>query len=310
MTAQTNSPTNIKLRYHRACDYRLLSEALGELSVRYPTVEVSTLGTSVLDRPIPIVTIGQSKSGRGVLYVGGIHPTDTMTPAVLLRFIFEYADALENGRRMYNVRMPYLYESRTLHIIPMLDPDGYELRRQGAFEEVVRDRIVRQNGGSELREWRGNARGVDLWRNFTECPELDSDHEEVCPRGTAGLYPESEPETAATCNYLRIMDEIATVLSLHMMSDHLRCHSADRLPPRSRTLARLLSRMTGCTTETQTEGEERGGSLTDWFIGEKGRPAFELGCLIDEQLDPTSPEEYHRVYAAFREALFSAPLLV
>ena len=300
-----------KIRYHRACDYRTLTEILGELAVRHPSLEVSGLGTSVLDRPIPVVTIGRDPHSRSILYLGGIHPTDVMTPAVLLRFVSDYAAALENGSRLYNVSLPYLYENRTIHVIPMLNPDGYEIRRHGAAEEVVRDRILKQNGSGDFLAWRGNARGVDLWRNFTECPEEIDDEEEICPRGTAGLSPESEPETAALCNFLRIMDETAAVLSFHMNGNRLRHFTGDHYPSRSRTLARLLARMTGCSTEPLPQApSDSGGSLTDWFIRECGRPAFEFGCLTDETIAPDNPEDYRTIYAAFREALFSAPLMI
>lgn len=316
MADKTISMQNTALRYHRASDYRVLSEIIGTLAVRYPMLEVTSVGTSVLDRPIPVITIGKNPHSRSLLYIGGIHPTDTLTPAVLLRFIGEYAEALDSNRRMYNVNLPYLYENRTICIIPMLNPDGYEIRRHGATDEVVRERLIRQNGGENFDSWRGNARGVDLWRNFTECPATDTDSEIICPAGTAGLFPESEPECAAVCNYLRIMDEIVSVMSFHAMSNRLRYFTADYAPSRSRTVSRLLSRMTGCIPDVMpTESAESGGSLTDRFIREKNRPAFEFGCLSDDKLSSdklssTDAEKYHRVYAAFREALFSAPLLV
>ena len=304
-------PSAEKLRYHRVSDYRILSEALGELSARHPSIALGCLGTGVLDRPIPVVTIGRSLQNRGILYLGGIHPTDLLTPAVLLRFIDEYADAIDHGKRMYNMNLPYLFENRTLHIVPMLNPDGYELRRRGAEEEVVRSRLLKQNGSEDFHTWRGNARGVDLWRNFTDAPHELSDDELLCPQGTAGLSPESEPETSALCNYLRIMDEIGTVLTLHTLGNGIRAFSGDFYPPRSRTLLRLLTRMTGCTPiPVPQPPDEIGGSLTDWFIRERNKPAFECGCLTDENLRPDDPENYRTVYASFREALFSAPLLI
>ena len=300
-----------KIKYHRVRDYRTLVESLGELSMRHSVLELGYLGTTVLDRPIPVVTIGRSKTSRSILCLGGIHPTDLLTPAVLLRFISEYAEFLNAGKPLYNVNLTHLFESRTLHIVPMLNPDGYEIRRYGAADEVVRERLRKQNGGEDFRAWRGNARGVDLWRNFTECPEQPSDDETVCPQGTAGLSPESEPETAALCNYLRIFDEIAAVLSLHTIGSGIRAFTSDLCPPRSRTIARLLSRMTGCTPvpmpQTAAESE---GSLTDWFIREQNKPAFECGCMVEEDLRTDDPGEYIKVYAAFREALFSAPLLI
>lgn len=311
-TAQTIlSGTAEKIRYHRAGDFRILSESLGELASRHPSLTPGCLGTSVLDRPIPIVTIGKNPQSRGILFLGGIHPTDQITPAVLLRFLAEYAEALESGKRMYNMQMSYLFEHRTIHVVPMLNPDGYELRRHGNPEEVVRRRLLKQNGSDNFHAWRANARGVDLWRNFTDGPDRVSDDEPVCPQGTAGLSPESEPETAAVCNYLRIMDEIGAVLSLHTLDGSIRAFSDDVYPPRSRTVLRLLSRMTGCTPAALPQPpDEIGGSLTDWFIRETGKPAFECGCLTDENLRPDDPENYRTVYASFREALFSAPLLI
>ena len=310
------------IKYHRACDYRTLVEILGEIAVRHPAVELGSVGTTILDRSIPVVTIGRSRHSRSVLYLGGIHPTDRVTPAVLLRFISEYAEFLDTGKSAYNVNLPYLYEHRTIHILPMLNPDGYEILRGGVAEEahaVVRDRLLKQNGGADFRKWRGNARGVDLWRNFTDCPEQMSDDEPVCPQGTPGLSPESEPETASLCSYLRIFDEITAVLSLHTLGSSIRYFSSDLYMPRSRTVGRLLSRMTGCPLDPlpaaqaisqARAGTGSGGSLTDWFLREQAKPAFECGCLGEGDVDPAVPDDYLKVYTAFREAFFSVPLMI
>lgn len=295
------------MTFRKAYDYRTMVQYLGELCVRYPNLELGYLGTSILDRPIPVVTVGQDKRSRGVLYLGGLHGTDLLTPGALLQFLAEYAESLRQGRRMYNVNLPYLFENRTIHVVPMLNPDGYEIRRYGAEDDVVRERLLRQNGGNDFRKWRGNARGVDLWRNFTESPERPGDEEKVCPEGTAGLSPESEPEVAALCNYLRIYDEIESVLTLHTTGKDIRCSSGDCCPARSRTLARLLSRMTGGTVETVSEPD---GTLTDWFIRERNKPAFDCGILLDKTVDLTDPAHYTKIHAVFRESLFSMALLI
>ncbi len=315
-TQMTALQSIAKIKYHRACDYRTLVEILGEIAVRHPAVELGSIGTTILDRPIPVVTIGRSKHSRSVLYLGGIHPTDRLTPAVLLRFISEYAEFLDTGKSAYNVNLPYLYEHRTIHILPMLNPDGYEILRDGvsdAAHAVVQERLIKQNGGADFRNWRGNARGVDLWRNFTDCPEQTSDDETVCPQGIPGLSPESEPETASLCSYLRIFDEITTVLSLHTLGSSIRYFTSDLYMPRSRTIGRLLSRMTGCPLDPLPMPQaipHSGGSLTDWFLRNQTKPAFECGCLGDGDVDPACPDDYLKVYTAFREALFSAPLLI
>ncbi len=299
-----------KINHRRATDYRTLAEYMGELAVQYPEVELGYIGTSILERPIPVMTIGENKTNRGVLYLGGIHGTDNLTPAVLLRFVNDYVDFLKSGKRMYSVNLPYLFAHRTIHVIPMLNPDGYEIKRHGAVNEVVRERLLRQNGSENFLHWRGNARGVDLWRNFTECEELPSDDEEVCPAGTPGLSPGSEPEVSALANYLRIFDEISMVLSIHTCGDGIRYFTSGKYAARSRTIGRLLSRMTGCMLSDMPANPESGGSLTDWFIREQNKPAFECGCLMNGEVNGNDSEEYIKVYTAFREALFSAPLLI
>lgn len=293
-----------RILFERASDPAVFYDIVNRLDAEHKCVHVTVMGESVMGRSIPIITLGEHRESRGVLYVGGMHGTDLYTPAVLLRFVRDYADYLEAGKRIYSVSMPYLYASRTIHVVPMLNPDGYAIRRVGVSDIPIGDRLTEQNGGGDFSGWQYNARGIDLAENFC--------HIGAVPE-TAGLRAESEPEVSALCRYIRmaengVIGQLELGMELHTDGTSMRCVSGDVTAPRSKTIARLLSRMTGCMPEKDSD---TGGSLTDFFLHEIGRPAFSCGCLDDGGKESGSAaDEYLRIYAAFREALFSAPLLI
>ena len=105
-TLMTDVPggSDTVIRYEKASDYDTLIRYLDALSFRYPTLRIASLGTSVFGRRIPVITIGASMEQPGVLYVGGMAGDDRLTPAMLLRFASDYAEYLENGKRMYRIR--------------------------------------------------------------------------------------------------------------------------------------------------------------------------------------------------------------
>ena len=238
---------------------------------------------------------------RGILLTGGFSGTDLYTPAMLLRFVRDYAEYLSAGKRIYSVSLPYLYASRTIHVVPMLNPDGYAIRRVGVSDIPIADRLIRQNGGGDFSSWRYNARGVNLTENFVNREDKRT---------------EREPETESLCRYIRmaqngVIGKIEMAVELHADSSAIRYFSGEKTAPRSKTIARLLARMTGCRMDPGEGMREEGGSLTDYFLQTVGCPAFSCGCLdAGGEKCASVEEEYLRMYAAFREALFSAALLL
>lgn len=298
---------DVRIPFERAADLTVFYDALDRIEMKYPSVRVSVLGETVMGRSIPIISLGEHRESRSVLYVGGMSGTDMFTPAVLLRFIKDYAEFLGAGKRLYSVSMPYLYSSRTIYVVPMLNPDGYAIRKVGVSDIPIADRLTKINdevNGGNFSEWKYNARGVDLRQNFIHCSE---DLPEMC-----GLCAESEPETEALCRYIRmaengVIGEMELAVELHCGGSSIRCTSGEVTAPRSRTIARLLSRMTGCTVDRSDTAE---CGLTDHFLRNVGKPAFACGCLDEGREEMPLADEYLRIYAAFREALFSAPLLI
>lgn len=293
-----------RIVFERASDPAVFYDIVNRLDMEYRCVQVTVIGESVMGRSIPMLTLGEHRESRGVLYVGGMHGTDPYTPAVLLRFVRDYADFLKAGKRIYAVSMPYLYASRTIHVVPMLNPDGYAIRRGGVSDIPIADRLRQQNGSDDFSAWRYNARGIDLAENFIQS---------AADTAAAGFHMEREPEVSALCHRIRmakngVLGPLALAMELHTGSSAIRYTSGKTEAPRSKTIARLLSRMTGMGMEQEKKAR---GAMTDFFLREVGNPAFSCGCLDESGKESGSvADEYLRIYAAFREALFSAPLLI
>lgn len=290
-------------------DYDRLTEYIGILSERYPELEVGYLGATILDKAIPVLSLGNPRASKSILYIGGISGGDYTVTSVLLRFVNDYFEFLKNGRRMYSVNLPYLYEHRRICVVPMLNCDGCTIRLNGCGENILKDRLLSMNRQStSFNQWCANARGVDLRHNFSsgfnnyKAESLKNGTDAGGRAGYGGTAPESEPETASLCNYIRMYNGISMLLHLHMDDNALSCGAA---VPRSRTLGRLISRMSGAAVKNPTEET---GTIQDWYTNELHHPAFSLGCRYPGL--EGSPDDYIKIYAFLREVLFSAPLLI
>jgi len=111
--------------------------------------------------------------------------------------------------------------------------------------------------------------------------------------------PEKCPECTCLQQYMQYFS-ISLLLSLEV-GEHPALTAGSPQGSRTGTLGRLLSRMSGCVFEKR----ENASPMEDWFSKETGNPAFR--CALDL---PETEEGYLRGYAALREMLFSAPLLV
>ena len=283
-------------------------------SERYPQLAFTTLGESVLGRSIPVITLGEGK--KTVLYVGAHHGMEWITSVLLLRFINEYAESLRDGRRIYNVHLPYLFRERRIVVIPMLNPDGVNYAIEGVkADNPLFSRLERMNPSHpDYSHWQANARGVDLNHNydagFAEYKNLEREAGIVggCATRYSGDCPESEPEVGYLCNYLRFhAEEIHAVLTLHTQGEEIYYTSGAETTPRSLGMARALSRLCGYKL-SRPDGMAADGGLTDWCIRSLQIPSFTLECGKGE--NPLPLEEYFCVYAALRQLFFEAPLLL
>ena len=95
-----------------------------------------------------MLTLGEGK--RAVLYVGAHHAMELITSVLLLRFVNELSEFVKTKSRVYSYDTKYLLSTRTIYVIPMLNPDGVDYQINGVSRDnVLYDRLIKMNGGSE-----------------------------------------------------------------------------------------------------------------------------------------------------------------
>lgn len=301
------------LRYHTPLDHAALIDTIEVFSSRYPFLGINYLGESILGRKIPILTLGVGK--KEILYIGTHHGMEWITSILLLRFVNEFCELYQNNSILYRTPLSCLWKQYTLSIIPMLNPDGVEYQIHGIDESnPLHDRLIKMNHGSkDFSHWQANARGVDLNHNydagFAEYKEIEITEsiEQGAPTKHSGESPESEPEVAYLCNYIRFHDDIRLILTLHTQGKEIYYQSGTKTLSKSVPIARRLSALSGYRL-CKASGSAAYGGLMDWCVQKMEIPCFTLECGEGENPLPLSA--YFPIYASLREIFYTVPKMV
>ena len=292
-------------------DYTALMERIRRLADTYSFVTLSYIGTSILDRAIPILHIGSGN--RRVLYVGAHHGMEWITSLILTRFCEEFCRLTQAKKRVYGIFPCDLLNGYTLTILPMLNPDGVEYQIHGVNEDnPLRDRLLEMNGGTDFSSWQANARGVDLNHNydagFEEYKKIE--HEKGIKKGAPTRYSgecaESEPEVAALCNLIRFSAPWKGVMTLHTQGEEIFAPPC-KTEPNSDVTARRLSELTGYRL-CRAEGLAAFGGLSDWCAEKLSIPSFTMECGRGQ--NPLPITQISSIYATMRASLFLFPTIL
>ena len=287
-------------------DYTALCRAMEALP-KEAALCVTKIGKSILGRELPLLTLGKGK--RTVLYVGGVHGTECESAALLMRFVSDYLQQFSRNGVVYEYSMRYLFEEHRICVLPMLNPDGISYALEGVdAKNPLRERLLRMNGNADFSLWAANGRGVDLGHNFDVDFRERKQNEAAegilngAGRDYSGEYPESEPETAALCSFLRACGaQMEGVICFEMGAGDIYCDCKDNMTAKTVSVGRVLSRFTGYRL-ARPETLCSVGSLSDWCIRALHLPAFTLKC--DESATRAL------LYERLRRVLFSYPCMV
>ncbi|KOR90820.1 M14 family metallopeptidase [Paenibacillus solani] len=259
-----------------------LERDIGEMQRRYPAVEWSIIGRSVLGKPLYAAKIGE---GPKHLHINAaLHANEWITTPCLMRFLEEYSRSLAHQSPDYLQNTDEWYRNYTLWVVPMANPDGVELVQEGVTPvHPFYGRLLEWNGGREdFRRWKANVNGVDLGDQFPA-----HWNEEVARRGKyrpspqdyAGTKPLSEPEAEAVYEHTLGICPIRAI-SLHSQGKEIYWNYRDYEPPESEKMARILGQAGGYRP-VKLQGSDAG--YKDWFIQHFRKPGFtvEIGYGIN-----------------------------
>ena len=289
-----------------------LLELTRKMTGSFPFLTVSTIGKSILGTELPVLIFGHGK--RHLLLVGAHHGMEWITTNLLFRFAYELCEGYRASRTIYGTSLPLLWNQYSLHIVPMLNPDGVDYVLHGVNQDnPLCQRVIGMNGGSpDFSHWQANARGVDLNHNydagFSEYKALESSEQIKCgaPTRYSGNFPESEPEVKALCNYIRFHNDWKVVVSLHTQGEEIYWNGRGCNLPGAEEPARRFAKLCGYRL-AEPQGLASYGGLSDWCSESLGIRALTVECGKGENPLPIS--QFPSIYAGIREALFTLPRL-
>jgi carboxypeptidase T len=250
--------------YH---NYAELTSELNKLASENPDIlELSVIGKTVENRDIFAVRINtdhaNAQNKPALIVMGGHHAREHLSVEMPLKFI----NYLVTNFRNNDERVKSLIETRDIHIIPAVNPDGLEY----------------DISGSSYRMWRknrskasGSAFGVDLNRNYDFQWGTGGSSSSPSSDTYMGPRPFSEPETQAIKKYVEEHTNITVLLSFHSFSKLILYpwgHKYSGIEIGNdkvvhQKMAEKMSTWNGYTPQQSSELYIASGDTTDWSYG-------------------------------------------
>ena len=280
----------------------LCGETIRSLQKTWPFLKTETLTTTAYGRPVPALEIGQGE--REVLFTAAHHANEWITTTVLLKFAEDLARAIQENGTLYGVPGERIDRNVTIHLVPMVDPDGVDLVTGAVLPRSPEYDAARAIAGNFPDipfpdGWKANLLGVDLnlqypagWLRAREI-KFRQGFDRPAPRDYVGRAPLTQREALALARYTEDVDP-ALVLAYHTQGRVIYWQYDDIPVPGARELAEEFARVSGYALEDTPENSAYAG-YKDWFIKLFRRPGFTIEAGSGENPLPLSQfEEIYR----------------
>lgn len=189
--------------YH---NYSELTAKLQELTTQYQSIsQLSSIGKTNEGRDIWSVRISGNLAHAdelpAVIFMGGHHAREHLSVELPLYYIEYFLTEYAKG----NARIVNLVNSRDIHVIPMVNPDGAEYDIASDYKLWRKSRSKNSDGTF----------GVDLNRNYGYNWGTGGSSDKPMSDTYRGPRPFSEPETQAIKKYIEDHQNITILLSFH-----------------------------------------------------------------------------------------------
>ena len=291
----------------------LCQQVIRELTQRYSSCRSEDLTTTAYGRPVTALIIGTGP--RKVFYSASHHANEWITTPVVLKFVEDFADAIENGGRLAGVDARELAEAVTVYTVPMVNPDGVDLVTgavaPGTIPYVSAQILADYYPDIPFPEgWKANLLGVDLnlqypagWLQAREI-KFGQGYTRPGPRDYVGRAPLNQVESRAMAEYTEAIDP-ALVLAFHTQGKVIYWQFGEEEVPGARELGERMAQVSGYTL-ADTPYESSFAGYKDWFIQEFRRPGYTVE--VGQGQNPLPISQFDEIYRDNLPLMVSAAL--
>ncbi len=261
-------------------NYSELTEKIKNLARQNPDImSVESLGQSVEGREIWHVRLSteleSADSKPGIAFMGGHHAREHLSVEVPLLLI----EKLIAGFRSGDSQIKKFFETRDIHIVPVVNPDGKEYDIS-----TGRYRYWRKSRAQVSETFYG----VDLNRNYGFMWGTGGSSSDPKSETYKGPTPFSEPETQAIKKFIENQHNVTILLSFHTFSELILYpwgHKYDSIENQRdflvhKTMAETMAQWNGYTPQQSSDLYIASGDTTDWSYGQQHVVSFTF------ELDP------------------------
>ena len=280
----------------QSCEQMIL-----DIVAAYPGCRTELLGRTAFQRPIRTLVLGNGP--RTVLFSAAHHANEWITSLVLLKYAEELAKAAAEGGSFSGRPASEIWEAVTIHMIPMVNPDGVDLV-VGAIEEGDISYELARRIGEDFPSipfpsgWKANLLGTDLNLNYpagwlmAREIKFSQGYTRPAPRDYVGRAPLNQLETQILATYTRQLSP-DLVLAYHAQGKEIYWQFRNIEVPGAEELGRQMAQVSGYTL-AQPEYASSFAGYKDWFIQEFRRPGYTIE--VGQGENPLPLEQFPEIY--------------
>ena len=282
----------------QSCEQMIL-----DIVAAYPACRTELLGRTAFQRPIRSLVLGRGP--RVVLFSASHHANEWITSLVLLKYAEELAKAAAEGGSIFDIPASQILEAVTIHMVPMVNPDGVDLVvgeiREGDVSFALAQRIGADFPAVPFPAgWKANLLGTDLNLNYpagwlmAREIKFSQGYTRPAPRDYVGRAPLNQLETQILATYTRQLSP-QLVLAYHAQGKEIYWQFRNLEVPGAEELGKQLAQVSGYTL-AQPEYASSFAGYKDWFIQEFRRPGYTVE--VGQGENPLPLSQFEEIYRA------------
>lgn len=282
--------------------YEIMMMNLEALARKYPIIRIGYYAESVMGKRIPYVTLGEGE--EEVFYSASMHANEWINSVVMMKFIEDFADAYEKDEELFGYNVRNIFSSRTIYIVPMVNPDGVDLVLNNIprMSSYYRNALQIANNYPAIpfpNGWKANIRGVDLnlqfpaeWERAREL-KFAQGFTSPAPRDFVGFGPLTEPESFGLYNFT-LERNFKLILAYHTQGEVIFWRYLNFNPPGAEAVANEFARVSGYQLVNEADSESYAG-YRDWFISYYNRPGYTVETGLG--VNPLPISQFDKIYS-------------
>lgn len=234
-----------------------------------------------------------------------------------MKFIQEYAIAYANDTKIFDRFAKEIFDTATIYIIPMLNPDAIDLVT-GALDKTSVEYLNAKQIASNYPNlrfpdgWKANIEGIDLnlqfpamWEQAREI-KFSQGYTSYAPRDFVGNYPLEATEAIALYDFT-MSNNFELMLTYHSQGEVIFWKFLDYTPPKALEIGQKFAALSGYSLQDTPYASSFAG-FKDWFIQTYNLPAYTMEVGLGTNPLPIS--QFNTIYQDNIGILVSAPFLI